>query len=45
MSICKNCRYIGKPENCSCMWTIKQVAEGHGSDPKVIANAKTILSK
>jgi hypothetical protein len=39
---CPNCLYIGEPHNCSCMWTINQVAMGRGADPDVIRNAKAI---
>lgn len=40
---CPNCLYIGDPKKCSCVWTLRQVAEGKGADPEVVKNAKTIL--
>lgn len=43
MSACPNCQYIGDPKDCSCQWTIQKVAEGKGTDPKVVENAKGIL--
>ena len=41
--VCPNCNWIGDPTKCSCMWTVHQVAEGRGTDPEVVNNAKTIL--
>jgi hypothetical protein len=40
---CPNCLYIGDPKNCSCQWTIEQIAKGKGADPDVVKNAKAIL--
>jgi hypothetical protein len=39
---CPICLYIGPPQNCACQHVIKRVADGKGSDPEVLKDARVV---